>query len=77
MDSDLEIFQQRMRGGARQSGGSQQEPDDLTGGLDGQDPNDWDDVQCMAACNLNFPVAITCSSDSDDGGENMPADDAC
>ena len=46
-----------------------------TWGLDDQDPNDWDDMECMAARDRNVPVAIKCSSDSDDGGENVPAHD--
>ena len=38
----------------------------LLGGLDDQDPNDWDDEECRNAGDLNIPVDILCSSDSDD-----------
>ena len=38
----------------------------LMGGLDDQDPKDWDDEECRTADDLNIPVAILCSSDSDD-----------
>ena len=38
----------------------------LLGGLDDQDPNDWDDEECRTADDVNIPVAILCTSDSDD-----------
>ena len=38
----------------------------LLGGFDDQDPNDWDDEECRTAGDVNIPVAILCSSDSDD-----------
>jgi hypothetical protein len=38
----------------------------LLGGFDDQDPNDWDDEECRTARDVNIPVAILCSSDSDD-----------
>ena len=38
----------------------------LLGGFDDQDPNDWDDEECKTAGDVNVPVAILCSSDSDD-----------
>ena len=38
----------------------------LVGGLDDQDPNDWDDEECKNAGDVNIPVAILCSGDSDD-----------
>ena len=37
----------------------------LLGGLDDQDPNDWNDEECKNAGDLNVPVAILCSSDSE------------
>ena len=33
----------------------------LPGGLDDQDPNDWDDEECKTAGGLNIPVAMLCS----------------
>ena len=38
----------------------------LLGGFDDQDPNDWDDEECRTAGDVNIPVPILCSSDSDD-----------
>ena len=35
-------------------------------GFDDQDPNDWDDEECKTADDVNIPVAILCSSYSDD-----------
>ena len=37
----------------------------LLGGLDDQDPNDWDDEECKTAGDLTIPVTNLCSSDSD------------
>ena len=50
----------------------------LLGGLDDQDPKDWDDEECKAAGDLTIPVTILCSSDSDashDDGDDLPATD--
>ena len=57
-----------MGGGASQGAGSQHDHVDLMllGGFDDQDPNDWDDEECRTAGDVNIPVAILCSSDSDD-----------
>jgi hypothetical protein len=63
----------------------------LLGGLDDQDPNDWDDEACKTAGDLTIPVTYMCSSDNDvshDDGEDLSAtatedlsatqeDDAC
>ena len=38
----------------------------LLGGFDDRDPNDWDDEECKTADDVNVPVAILRSSDSDD-----------
>ena len=38
----------------------------LLGGFDDQDPNDWDDEECRTGGDVNIPVPILCSSDSDD-----------
>ena len=44
----------------------------LLGGLDDQDPNDWDDEECRTADDVNIPVPILCSSDSEDA-EELPS----
>ena len=63
----------------------------LFGGLDDQDPNDWDNEECTTAGDLIIPVTNLCSSDCDvshDDGQDLPAtstqdlpatqkDDAC
>ena len=36
----------------------------LLGGLDDQDPNDWDDEECRTDDDLNIPVAIDDEEDS-------------
>ena len=41
----------------------------LLGGFDDQNPNDWDDEECKTADEVNIPVAVLCSSDSDDEQE--------
>ena len=38
-----------------------------SGGLDEQDPNDCVDEECLRAGDLDIPVAILCSRDSDNG----------
>jgi hypothetical protein len=48
----------------------------LLGGLDDQNPNDWDDEECKIAGDLTIPVTILCSIDSDvshDEGDDLPA----
>ena len=48
----------------------------LLGGLDDQDPNDWDDEERKTAGDLTIPVTILCWSDSDvshDDGDDLPA----
>ena len=42
----------------------------LLGGLDDQDPNAWDDEECKNAGDLNIPVAILRSSDSEYEGDS-------
>ena len=41
----------------------------LLGGIDDQDPTAWHDMECMPTGDLNIPVAVGCSTDSDDKGD--------
>ena len=41
----------------------------LLGGMDDQDPQAWNDTECIPTGDLNTPVAIVCSTDSDDEGD--------